>query len=351
MVEDPSPDLNRRIQIDRRSTLSARSNVMESHPQNSAASPPGVSVIIPAYNYAHYLPSAINSVLRQDYPVIEIIVVDDGSKDNCAEVVARYRDRVRYIHQENTGLSAARNTGIHVATHPFIAFLDADDIWRPGMLTRIIETFLRLPGEFAVVACPYILTDTVGIPLQDKRLDSKFFGEITMRDIVLKNRFYPSATVVRKSVFDECGFFDTTLRSSEDRDMWIRVAARHRVYLIKEPMALIRKHGTNMSRNADRMKQNMAKVIAKVRQSGVVSQGNSLFWRRVNSIYYYQTAWMYHDEGRPVAALRDLLVSLFSWPFWWSPNRLNENFLFRLRSGFTFLMAGVRNWLKSSMAM
>lgn len=318
---------------------------MENHSTDTAVTTPGVSVVIPAYNYAHYLPFAINSVLRQDYPAIETIVVDDGSKDNCAEVVARYGDRVRYIRQENAGLSAARNTGIRAASHSFIAFLDADDQWRPGMLSRIMETFLRLPEHFGLVACASILVDPTGIPLQSKRLNKGYCGEITALDIILMTRFQPSAAVVRKSVFVECGFFDTTLRSSEDRDMWIRVAARHQAYLIKDPMVLIRKHDTNMSRNADRMKRNMSIVLSKAKQSGAVGRGHSFFWRRVNSFYHFQTAWMYHDEGSQRLALRELCASLLTWPLWWNPHRLNENYLFRLRSGITFLVAGVRNRL------
>jgi len=319
--------------------------VKPEHSANEGASLPGVSVIIPAYNYAHYLPFAINSALRQDYPAQEVIVVDDGSKDNCAEVVARYGSQVRYIRQENAGLSAARNTGIRAASHAFVAFLDADDMWRPGMLNRIMEAFRRLTEEYAVVACASIAMDPSGIPLQTKRLSKSFFGEITVRDLLLMTRFQPSAAVARKSAFAECGCFDTTLRSSEDRDMWIRIAARRRIHLIKDAMALIRKHDANMSRNADRMKRNMGIVLAKAQESGVVGR-DPCFWRRVHSFYRFQTAWMYYDEGRRGAALRDLVGSVLAWPFWWNPHRLNENFLFRLRSAGTFLAAAAGCWLE-----
>src|ERR1041385_8897165 len=87
----------------------------------------GVSVVIPAYNYARFLPAAIDSALWQEYPASEIIVVDDGSTDNTAEVVKGYGERVRYIHQSNAGLPAARNTGIKAARFDHVAFLDADD--------------------------------------------------------------------------------------------------------------------------------------------------------------------------------------------------------------------------------
>jgi glycosyltransferase involved in cell wall biosynthesis len=113
----------------------------------AASSSPGVSVVIPAYNYARYLPIAIDSVLKQDYPHYEIIVVDDGSTDNTAEVVAGYGNKVRYIHQKNAGLPAARNTGIKAAGFDFVGFLDADDQWLPEMLGTAMGKFGELPKE------------------------------------------------------------------------------------------------------------------------------------------------------------------------------------------------------------
>src|SRR5690349_21494110 len=110
---------------------------MDSAASSTATS---VSVIIPTYNYAHYLPCAIDSVLAQTQPAAEVIVVDDGSTDATREVCARYTDpRVRYVHQSNAGLSAARNTGLREARSPLVAFLDADDRWEPAFLGTTLE--------------------------------------------------------------------------------------------------------------------------------------------------------------------------------------------------------------------
>ena len=105
----------------------------------AAARDQPVSVVIPAYNYARYLPEAIRSVLAQTHSDLECIVVDDGSTDNTREVVSAIEDpRVRYVHQANAGLSSARNTGIREAEHPFVGFLDADDRWLPQFVTRAL---------------------------------------------------------------------------------------------------------------------------------------------------------------------------------------------------------------------
>src|SRR5215218_5526383 len=96
-----------------------------------------VSVIITTYNHSHYLPQAISSVLRQDFQNKEIIVVDDGSKDNTKEIVAQY-PQVRYIYQTNKGLSAARNTGIDNSTGEYLIFLDADDWFFEGCLKESV---------------------------------------------------------------------------------------------------------------------------------------------------------------------------------------------------------------------
>ncbi len=110
-------------------------------------------MVIPAYNYARYLPTAVNSILAQRWAPLEVIIVDDGSTDDTREVAASFRDgRVRYVWQKNAGLSAARNKGIEVAQMPFVGFLDADDAWQPDFLAEVMAQFHALSERFAAVA-------------------------------------------------------------------------------------------------------------------------------------------------------------------------------------------------------
>src|SRR5690606_20987586 len=108
-----------------------------------------VSVVIPAYNVGPHIAEAIESVLAQDYPQVEIVVVDDGSKDDTAEVVATRYPQVSLIRKENGGAATARNAGIRAARGEFVAFLDADDIWLPGKLTAQID-YLRAHPDVAM---------------------------------------------------------------------------------------------------------------------------------------------------------------------------------------------------------
>ena len=293
---------------------------------------PRVSVIIPAYNYAHYLPEAIDSVLQQDYPRYELIVVDDGSTDNTPAVVAAYGERVRYVHQRNAGLPAARNTGIRAARHNYVCFLDADDVLRGSVLRKAMHTMNRLPPAFAIVAFPSQYIDGTGKLLPTKQLVRNQGKEIIGRDIILKTRFGTTGLLAKREVFAECGFFDETLRSSEDRDMWIRISQRRRIFLHGEQLVLIRRHPDSMSRNSERMKQNMRRVITKARQAHCVSPLNVFFWLRVKSFFYFQTAWMFFDERRQGKAIREMLLSFLIWPWFFDSARLNEPLLFRLRA-------------------
>ena len=303
------------------------------HPAPAATQAPGVSVIIPAYNYAQFLPQAIDSALAQNVPDLELIVVDDGSTDNTREIAARYGDRLRYIHQENAGLPAARNTGIKAATRPYIAFLDADDFWRPDMLAVCLEAFAELPDDYALIACRHERIDAEERPLLVTHRDRDFHGEVSVRDLLLKTRFATSGVVAKRQVFASCGTFDLELTSSEDRDMWIRIAHRGgRLHLLPERLVLIRDHPGSMSKNAARMAQNMRRVLRKARRAGCVARWRLGFWARAGAFCNYQVAWMYHAEGRQAAAIRCLLISLLRWPCFWRPARLDCPFLFRLRA-------------------
>jgi glycosyltransferase involved in cell wall biosynthesis len=298
-----------------------------------------VSVVIPAYNYARYLPAAMESVLAQTHLALELIVVDDGSTDDTRDVVAAFTDpRIRYVRQANAGLSAARNTGIREARFDFIGFLDADDRWEPDLLARVMQRFSQLPPNFAAIATGCARMDGTGAMLPAGRFHFERTGELTARDFCTRNRPLSSSVVVRKSAFTTCGTFDTSLRSSEDRDMWIRITGSgHRFDFIAEPLAVIRRHGANMSSNAPRMKANSRRVLNRAWRSGAVSRLDVPFWLRVLAVHYFQVAWTHFDDGLRARAFRYLATSIVLWPLFLHPGAIREPHLFRLRALANFI--------------
>ncbi len=299
----------------------------------------GVSVVIPAHNYAHYLLGAIASGLAQTHRELEVIVIDDGSTDDTRAIVAQQPDpRVRYIWQENAGLSAARNTGIHEARFPFVAFLDADDLWLPSLLADVMRQFAQLSDSFALVATNSFRMDSAGAHVESRYSAPEPDRELTARDFVLRNRPLSSSIVIRRDVFAKCGDFDTSLRSSEDRDMWIRAAKRYRVWFIGQPLALIRRHSGNMSKNAARMMHNSRAVLRKAWSSAAVSHADIPFWLRAWSVHYFQIAWTHFDEGLRLRPLAYLTTSVLLYPIFLRPGRITERPLFRLRTLARFLL-------------
>lgn len=313
-------------------------------PSSAAPALSGVSVVIPAFNYAQYLPDAIDSVLAQTFAAFELIIVDDGSTDATAGVCARYADpRVRRVWQENAGLSAARNTGIREARFPFVAFLDADDRWEPGFLETVTRQFDRLDASFAAVGMACARMDAAGQPQPPPRRSYFRTGELTAVDFIIRNRPLSSSVAIKRSIFEECGGFDTSLRSSEDRDMWIRLTARgHRFFFLNEPLASIRRHPHNMSKNAPRMKRNSGLVLRRAWRAGAVSRLRLAVWLRAAAIHYFLVAWTHFDDGLRFRAWLYLLTSGTLWPVFLRPSLVAEPPLFRLRALLHFLRRGRR---------
>ncbi len=293
---------------------------------------PGVSIVIPCYNYAEFLPEAIDSALAQDYAKVEVIVVDDGSTDNTHEVVASYGYQIRYVYRDNGGLSAARNTGIKALRTPFVLFLDADDLLESNMVSACMDRFAQLPDDYAVVACKHRFVDIEGEPLAHNPKNDHIKGEITFADILLKNRFIATA-MVRAKVFEDCGTFDTNLTSSEDRDMWLRIARRYRIDLIPDELFLYRTHSGSMSRDARRMNDNMTTVLKRA----IGNAGYSLPASKVLAFKDYQVSWMYNAQGRRTAAIICILRSILRWPCFLNPAEVENPKLFRLRALRRFL--------------
>jgi glycosyltransferase involved in cell wall biosynthesis len=220
---------------------------------------PLVSVVIPTYNGGALLRAAVDSVLAQDYfAPIEVVVVDDGSTQPVEPLPADLGTRVvRLIRQPNAGTAAARNRGISAARGEYVAFLDHDDLWDADKLSRQIPKFSE--SEIALVHAGARFVDTTG------EVTSLLPGEpgLDVHDLLADCRVAVQTAVVRRTVFDEIGMFDESLSAADDWDMWIRIADRYRVTAIPEPLATIRVHPGNQSRDAELMYGAARRLLAK----------------------------------------------------------------------------------------
>jgi len=205
-----------------------------------------VSVIIPAYNAEHCIRRAIDSILAQSYEDFEVVVVDDGSTDGTAEVVKQYGEKVKYIYQENAGVSVARNTGVAAAKGQWVAFLDADDEWLPDKLKRQMELLARnsllrwCATNFAQTdgtrSSPRIGVESLKEALSGRDYIENFFVEAG------KGRCHIGAptVVAQKRLFEQFGGFEAGRVNVEDLDMWLRIAHRYpSVGFIAEPLVIV----------------------------------------------------------------------------------------------------------------
>jgi glycosyltransferase involved in cell wall biosynthesis len=218
-----------------------------------------VSVVIPCYNQARFLGEAIQSVLCQGYPDLEIIVVDDGSEDSTEEVASGYTKkdpRVRLIRQDNKGLAAARNRGLSEAGGEYVVFLDSDDRLVLEALEVGVRELEAHPGcAFVSGICRKITADGSIVPEWEQfRVRDDPYLELLRSCPV-----YVPAVMYRRSVFDAVGGFDTSYKAAEDYDLYYRILERFPVYCHDTLVAEIRRHEANMTRDRTLMlKYNMA---------------------------------------------------------------------------------------------
>lgn len=206
-----------------------------------------VSVIIPTYNRAWILKKAIDSVLSQNFKNFELIVVDDGSTDDTQDLLKDYQEKVYVIHQENRGVSAARNKGIKKASGDLIAFLDSDDAWLPEKLSIQVDFFKTRPD--ALICQTEEIWIRNGKRVNPKKKHKKPSGMIFEPSLALC-LVSPSAVMMRKSLFEKIGLFDENLPACEDYDLWLRIGCTHPIYLIDSPMLIKRGgHEDQLSRS------------------------------------------------------------------------------------------------------
>jgi hypothetical protein len=229
-----------------------------------------------------------------------MIVVDDGSTDNTRDLVTSFRDaRVRYVYQENRGLSAARNTGIQHTTGPLVTFLDSDDLFLPEKLDLQVQVLETNP-EIGLVAGQAILIDE----------DSQPLGEVFETkppddgaELLLGNPFHVGSVMLRRVWLDRVGLFDEELRSYEDWDLWLRLArAGCRMAGVDQPVSLYRFHSAQMTRNGTQMTTATFAVLDKIFSANDLPNS----WRARRDLAYSSAhlraaAQAYHAQAFPVA--------------------------------------------------
>ena len=249
-----------------------------------------IDVVIPAYNANRYIEKTLNSVALQGDIVQTVIVINDGSTDQTAEIVGSFAKShpqltIQLINQNNAGLANARNSGINASIQksktPFIALLDADDAWLARKLEKQLSVFaMNQDPQLGLVYSSYELIDENDLAIAGENLivrpslRGQVYSSLQTGNFISGSG---SSVLVKSTVFEEVGLFDETLKASEDWDMWIRIARKFNVDYVDESLVQIRVHTSNMQKDFSRMLASELAMLNKFAQHG--TRNYFLLWK------------------------------------------------------------------------
>ena len=301
-----------------------------------------VAVVIPAYNAVRFIGRALASVRAQTYAVDEIVIVDDGSTDGTAQMLATEPGRITILSQANAGPSAARNLGVQHTQADLIAFLDADDEWLPTAVETQVAVFRSMP-EVALTTADMSAIDEAGHITKPSWFAAQGIAGAVERwnggqvpnavaALVRKNFIGTSVVLVRRSAFVEAGGFRRDLRFGEDLELWARIASERPIVCLRDVLGLRRSHANNTTKSVEPLLRGLARtseVIAAWGGRVLADQGlpaNELVGRARTDLGY----WLF-SEGRHREARRELGAAIRGWPnaravrYWllsWLPSAL-----------------------------
>ena len=264
--------------------------------------------MIPVHNGEAYVAEAIRSVLGQTRPVLECIVIDDGSTDATAETVRQFAG-VTYIRQEQAGVSAARNHGARVARGDLVAFLDHDDVWEPTKIERQAANFGD-PAAFLCM-CGHTVIDADGAALETRRMGpvDRLLGGLLLFDGT-PTLSCSSTGVARRERLLAMGGFDEGLSISADWDFLIRALLEGKVVYVDEPLVRYRVHGSNMSRKLGAMETDMRQVFDKAFAHPALPEDLRRRRREAYGRMYRMLAGSYRDAGELRPAARTFVAAV-----------------------------------------
>jgi glycosyltransferase involved in cell wall biosynthesis len=270
-----------------------------------------ISVIIPTFNRRSFIVDAVESVLIQAVDDLEIIVVDDGSTDGTKDVLKPYMGAIRYIYQNNRGVSAARNRAVQEGRGELLAFLDSDDLWLPGKLRAQIDK-LSAEGVLSFEGVEWFVDREEDKPLLEgcrnvkwPRSDASGYVIDAVLDVAEGRYLHLGTLLCRKSTFLEVGFFDESLCMGEDEDWFSRASLKMRFHYISEPFLKIRYHANQTGSEREECLRSLIKVFGgiKARTEGVHAQAHTIANKRLAAKWSH-LANKLDAEGRRVEASR-----------------------------------------------
>ncbi len=267
-----------------------------------------ISVVIPTFNRYELLGRAIRSVYAQKFPILEILVVDDGSTDHTSENLPQQFPGVRIICQHHKGVSAARNTGVLGARGDWIAFLDSDDEWHPEKLLKQAELLSARRGNSVCHTDEIWIRNGVRVNPMNKH--AKPEGWIFERCLHLCC-VSPSSVLLKKSILETAGMFDETLPACEDYDLWIRLFRDHPIELVREPLVIkYGGHADQLSKKYWGMDRFRIRSLVKLLESGFLSseqteQTRAVLLKKLSILINGMLKRGKMEEARAYQALQD----------------------------------------------
>jgi glycosyltransferase involved in cell wall biosynthesis len=267
-----------------------------------------IAAAIAVYNGANLIRRSLESILGQTRAADEVIVVDDGSTDNTPEIVQSYLPRVRYLRQNNSGVSTARNRAAREATSEWIAYLDHDDEWLPRKLERQAAAVETHP-DASLCYTAYWMRELDGSQRVAHIPETQVWPSARMR-----NPFPPSVVMLRRAqLLESGGFYEGLKRAGvEDWEFFARFLADHRVIGVNEPLANYYVVPNSASQNHQRMLADSLNIVDRGLLAGLTGSNRAVWRRRIRAMIYYRTAISAREGGYSATGL--LLRSFREWP-------------------------------------
>lgn len=256
---------------------------------------PLVSIVIPVYNGEAYLAEAIDSALAQTYETLEILVINDGSKDKTEEIALSYGDKIRYFVKENGGVSTALNMGIAHMYGEYFSWLSHDDMYLPKKIELQITALYNSGDPTGIAYSDYVVVDKYGATITTMDISKNYpSADLTFGLFpILRQVLNGCSLLIHKSHFERAGIFDERLRTTQDYDLWFRMFRDTELVHINKPLVMMREHGAQVTHNYERSRSESDVLWLNMLQNITAEEACKLdgterdFWDRQTEFLFY----------------------------------------------------------------